>query len=291
MLRTVVIPIAGSATRMRPWSIAAAKAWLPVLQRGAGGSLAPRAVLDVLLHDALHAESGFEHACLVISPSQRASVLSWLASQCALDGRVSVVVQPAPAGFGDAVLHAEPVVGKDAAFAVSLGDYLYSAEGASSGGHRCFAELHRAYAALEPGAALITAGACALAEVKAMGLVQLAPTREGGGPHRVTAMLEKPGASVTAAQLSRFASARGGGFACNFGIDILPSVATFAALRRGKERLREGESELGLRETQAEMARAGKLFALDMCGYQHHDVGNPEAYWTALQHFATERWA
>lgn len=133
MLRTAVVPIAGAATRMRPWSRCAPKAFAPILQRKACGGLHPRSALEVVLSDILHPSTGFEAVCLVVSPWQLPAVQRWLESesfgtserqiQLDLQGDslaadswrsiadcVHLAVQPVPAGFGDAILCAEEVL-------------------------------------------------------------------------------------------------------------------------------------------------------------------------------------
>ena len=102
-------------------------------------------------------------------------------------------------------------------------------------------------------------------------------------------LLEKP-EGLSQQQLRPFEGSRqppGGStssYTCSFGLDALPRSA-LGLLRQLKGRLPAGQ-ELGLREAQAVLAAERQLFALRMEGFQHHDLGNPEAYWRSLQHFA-----
>lgn len=482
MLRKVsvaVLPLAGKATRMQPWSCGIPKAVAPILQRQSCGALRLVSGLELILRDILHSSTGFDAVCLVVSPWQRRFIEDWLEavqlaprpvgpqalndrtshhgdddaisdaitmiSDSSSDGSskpplrygqgshnesqqrkpsqladrmprtgrsladaVHIVEQRVPAGFGDAILCAQPKVedlwarfrgdsasdsGSDSAdFAVVLGDYAFTAAGASDGGRQCFAALQDAYHHLPPGCGLTAAGTCSREEVTAMGLLQLTDVtaqaedkvlqkphtqaearHHGDNPDgladslirgsdselpRVLRMLEKPSAaadelvlapfrrlgrtdpslrtampssintskpvSQATRQVDRLATpapaglharsaprltSNPGRYVCNFGIDIMPGRATFELLRRLKAQQHvdasatgqsrkgattattagaaSGTCELGLREVQAALAAQGRLHALHMDGFQHHDLGNPAAYWATLQHFAS----
>lgn len=353
---------------MRPQSFLLPKVFLPILTptppnantstppRVEGAKLHVRPALDILLHDVLHPSTGIDDVCVVASAEQLPFLHSFLrligkpstrrgpstaaasfptASTAVgdwdvLGGRVSVVLQPSAAGFGDAVLQGAGHVAQDEHFFVVLSDHLFTRDNtvkrpavadlaalvggstptASSHsppwpapGAGCFEALQQRFTALQEqyddrDLALTSVGSCTLDEVPSNGLVAAATHGRPASSHgcfQVGSMVEKPEAEPAVVQQYSVPNGADTSYLCNFGIDILP-FCTFEILRDLKQRQGRVASgsvtartppELGLRQAQGELMRVGRLFGLTMDGYSRHDFGNPDVYWSTLQHMAS----
>ncbi len=142
MLRKAVIPAAGLGTRLLSVTKEQPKEMLPVFAKAKNGDLCLKPIVQ-LVFEQLH-QVGFREFCFIVGRGKRAiedhftsdfSYVSMLDSK-GLDGpageleafykmvdgsTVSWVNQPAPRGFGDAVLKAKSFVGNDR-FMVHAGD-------------------------------------------------------------------------------------------------------------------------------------------------------------------------
>ena len=288
-----VVPIAGLSIRMRPWSLSCNKAFAPLLQRGAHGALRARAAIDIMLTDILSPDTGVDYVCLVTSPWQTEDAKKAVFGlDERLASRVRIATQRAPLGFGDAVLAAKEQLPQGQPFVVALGDHVFTTAQSNSGGSACFARLTALWSSIPAGAALTAAGTCGMDEVTANGLIVAEDGFECNQSPRVVAMAEKPGSK--SAELNRFTmrdqQAR---FVCNFGIDILPweTLEILQEMRNKEMARREVEGppfEVGLRAAQKVLQQEGRLHLHQMePTFARHDIGNPEAYWSALQHFST----
>jgi UTP-glucose-1-phosphate uridylyltransferase len=311
---------------MRPWALTGSKAFLPLVQRGADGALTVRSALEMTLSDLLSVAS-VKSVCVVSSSSQRSSVKELVDGSAALRGRVDVVVQRQPRGLGDAVFVARGHVPRGVPFMLVLGDHLFTHAHASDGGAACIAALLRAASSLPAGAGLTAAGTCTLAEVPANGLLASgARFGSSGGSNAIYSvrhMVEKPAAAKElladfASDAPRMAAAGGSldetpsraatlfpyRYLCNFGIDILPwdTFDVLADMRRAVKsgnakraaNVMDGEGdfqEVGLREAQKALLQENRLYLCNMedMGFLRHDIGNPDAYWAALQHLSGSR--
>jgi UTP-glucose-1-phosphate uridylyltransferase len=295
-----VVPIAGLGTRMRPWSYSCSKAFLPLLQRRADGSLQARSAIDLLLSDLLERPAAVTRVCVVVSPSQEIELNRALMSfPSNVTSRVCVSIQTKPLGFGDAVLAAKKYLPPNKAFFVALGDHVFTAKDSNTGGSGCLSALFATWQGLPEGSALTAAGTCALDEVVSNGLLS---AEEAIDSHAlvVTQMAEKP--QNDPLELQKFSAPRPASknpstlhsqrFVCNFGIDLLPwDVMDILEHSRKQELYRRSlghePREVGLREAQAVLQRQGRLYLQQLePEFARHDIGNPEAYWKAMQHFA-----
>jgi dTDP-glucose pyrophosphorylase len=114
-----VIPAAGDGTRVQPRAFC--KELLPVGVRMEEGVEHPRAVSEYLVERLILA--GADRLCFVISP-HKSDILRYYGGE--LDGvPVCYAVQPAPAGFCDAVFRALPFARPGETLAVGLPDTIW----------------------------------------------------------------------------------------------------------------------------------------------------------------------
>jgi UTP--glucose-1-phosphate uridylyltransferase len=127
-----VITLAGEGTRMLPWSRGMRKEFLPLYDRGENGSLVLKPVAHLVVESLI--EAGAELLTVVVQPRDAGAVQAYFTVDHeflkrhdhhadrlvetrrfyeTLDKfRFVYTLQPRPAGFGDAVLRTEPVIGK-----------------------------------------------------------------------------------------------------------------------------------------------------------------------------------
>ncbi|MFW6133189.1 MAG: sugar phosphate nucleotidyltransferase [Planctomycetota bacterium] len=282
MIPRVVIPVAGRATRLRPWSAAAPKAMLPLI--GPDGRLRP--VVHWILAEAVAA--GIERAALVVSAGQRAVLDAYLhaardAGDVDLPAEVVYVDQPRPAGLGDAVLRAadfaagEPVL-------VMLGDHVHRA---APGRGACAAQLAEAMAR-HGGEAMVgmqVIGPDALGRCGAAAGEPLGESDPTGRTYRPTALIEKPDPATARRELitaglgpDRFL-AHAGIYAFSPAIfDCLQALHAGGAGSGGEVQLTDAQKLL--------YDRGGALlYRIDGTVL---DTGTPEAYGAAFAAFAAD---
>jgi UTP--glucose-1-phosphate uridylyltransferase len=132
-----VIPAAGRGTRLLPVTKELPKEMLPIFDRGPGGGLVMKPILQIVFEQA-H-DAGFREFCFIVGRGKRAiedhltmsenlsdPAMELRTEQLSLSSRVndSVIMwvnQPEPKGFGDAVLRSQPFVGNEP-FLVLAGD-------------------------------------------------------------------------------------------------------------------------------------------------------------------------
>jgi len=193
MITKAVIPVAGLGTRMLPMSAVVPKCLLP-LADAAGRCRAAVHWLCAAARDA-----GVAEAAVVVSPTQHELLACYFQAACGESGYAAAdpplptlhfVVQDRPAGFGDAVLRAEPFVGRYP-FLLLLGDHIHiSPPGAPS----CIAQVSNAFAQHKP-AAMIGMQAVGEAELCRVGVARGVPVPRGAGvsPARPAGILPASG--------------------------------------------------------------------------------------------------
>ncbi len=149
-VRKAIIPTAGRGIRLRPWTFGCPKAMLPLVD--ARGRIRP--VLHWILAEA--AAAGISEAALIVSPQQCEVFERYLpavrnAGANGLPERVEIIIQPAPAGFGDAVLRGRSWAAGESAVAVMLGDHVYTHGSSGS----CLGQLLKGH---DPAASAATVG-------------------------------------------------------------------------------------------------------------------------------------
>ena len=127
MIRKAIIPVAGLGTRLMPMTAVLPKALFPLVD--AAGRV--RAVLHQILAEA--AAAGVNHAGVIVSPGQQELLERYFAAARTagaddLPGRIEYILQPRPAGFGEAVLRSMDFLGDDEAFMLLLGDHVYRSD-------------------------------------------------------------------------------------------------------------------------------------------------------------------
>ena len=149
MITKAVIPVAGLGTRMLPISAVVPKCLLPLTD--AAGRC--RAAIHWLV--AAARDAGVVEAAVVVSPAQHERLACYFQAARGEAGYADAdpplptlhfVVQDRPLGFGDAVLRAEPFVGRYP-FLLLLGDYIHTWP---SGAESCIAQVARVFATHNP---------------------------------------------------------------------------------------------------------------------------------------------
>jgi UTP--glucose-1-phosphate uridylyltransferase len=136
-----VITLAGEGTRMLPWSRGLRKEFLPLYDRGENGALVLKPVAHLVMESLIGA--GAELVNIVVQPRDAGAIQAYFTVDheflrrhrrhedrlvetrrfyTTLDTlRFVYTLQPRPAGFGDAVLRTEPVIGRNP-FLLHAGD-------------------------------------------------------------------------------------------------------------------------------------------------------------------------
>lgn len=132
-LTRAVLTLAGEGTRMLPWSRGLRKEFLPLYDRGVNGTSVLKPIAHLVLEALMGA--GVSDVTLVVQPRDLSLVQEYFTVDPLFlqrhgrhperlaetrdfyaklrDLRIRYAVQPSPLGFGDAVLRAEPYVGRE----------------------------------------------------------------------------------------------------------------------------------------------------------------------------------
>ena len=186
MIEKALIPIAGLGTRLRPVTAVLPKAMFPLVD--AHGRL--RTVAHMILAEA--AASGVAQAALIVSPGQQEIIERYLAAARAhaddagLPEQVEYILQPEPAGFGEAVLRGREFVGSAEAFLLLLGDHVHLED---AGCDPCARQVADAFAHYG-GAAMIGMQPVGVDQLSLVGTAAGAPV--GERVYRCTDFVEKP---------------------------------------------------------------------------------------------------
>ncbi|MEI7835383.1 MAG: sugar phosphate nucleotidyltransferase [Planctomycetota bacterium] len=199
MIDKAVIPLAGRGSRMRPVGNVVPKGLFPL----PGDDESVRAVFHWILLEA--ASAGVAAAGVVVSPDRGELFERYLAALPTRDRaalpRVQWIVQPTPAGLGDALACAHAFTGEDP-FLLMLGDHIHSSP---PGQPTAAAQILTAFAAHNP-AAMIGVHEIGPADLAHMGVCRGEPFYQGsresqeshgspdshGSLFRCTAFAEKP---------------------------------------------------------------------------------------------------
>lgn len=274
MIRKAVIPIAGAAERLRPYSAVVPKAMLPLVRQNR-----LRPVIHWILADAKSA--GIDEAAIVVSSDQLGMIESYYSAALEAGDRdlpeIHFLIQDRSAGFGDAVLQAADYVGSDS-FALLLGDHVY----VSSDVQTCTAQVIQAYGDY-PGMAMVGVQAVAEAELCRVGTTAGDPITDR--LYRCKAFVEKPSIDVARAQLRTVGLAEGQYFA-HCGIYVFQPVI-FDYLREIAH-MRQTDGELEMADAQKLLLQrfGDRYFLFHILG-RALDVGSPEGYVIAQRVFGS----
>ncbi|MEO6004283.1 MAG: sugar phosphate nucleotidyltransferase [Opitutus sp.] len=218
----------------------------------------PKTALQIVLEEA--AGAGIEEFCVIVCPGDEAVY----AEACGdLRSRVRFIAQPAPRGYGHAILCGREFIG-DAPFLHLVGDHLHVSQGQKS----CARQLLDV----------------AAAENASVSAVQ--PTRESqitsygaiggrlvGGEqpiYQIEAVLEKPTPSVAEQQLI-VPGLRAGFYLCFFGLHVL-GAEIFSLLE--EQRAAAPDRPLGLSPALHLLASRQRYLAFSVAG-RRYDIGAP----------------
>jgi len=281
MINKALIPIAGLGTRMGPICSAVPKAMLPLADRQ--GRLRP--VVHIIIAEALAA--GIAQVGLVVSPDQLGTLKRYFhaarqAGQTGLPERIEYIVQPTPAGFGDAVARGADFIGPDEpAFMLLLGDHVYLA---AAGREPCAAQVAEAFDAR---------GAAAMVGMQTVGLEELQRVGAAGGEpigpglYRCTDFIEKPDPAIARKRL-RTPGLGTDEFLAHCGIYIF-TAEIFECLAELDAAGRPAGEELQLADAQAMLLeRRHKNYYLFRIAGRAYDTGTPAGYAAAQAAMAGE---
>ena len=158
-----------------------------------------RAVLHCICLEA--AAAGIEQIGVIVSPGQEETCRRYFAAARDSEAQdlpvdIEYIVQPTPAGFGEAVLRGAEFVGADApGFLMMLGDHVHAV---ARNRPSCAAQVTRAFAE-RPGAAMIGMQPVGPEELPRVGVAGGEPV--GGRVYRCTDFVEKPALQVARQRL------------------------------------------------------------------------------------------
>lgn len=283
MIRKALIPLAGLGTRLRPFTLAAPKAMLPLVD----SSLRVRPVIDYIVAEAMSA--GVREIALIVSPGQQELLEKYFAGLAGLTcptgeaasqsrpERVEYILQEQPRGFGDAVSMGEHFVAGEP-FMLLLGDYVYLPQPSSP---PCAAQVATTFARLA-GAAVIGMQPVGTGELPKVGVARGEPLDER--TYRCTDFIEKPSLAEARWRLLTPGLAKNE-FLAHCGIYVFTSeiFACLAELKRtGK--LTRGEVQLADAQSMLLDRHKNDYYLYRIAG-QAHDVGTPENYVQTFQAF------
>ncbi len=184
-IQTAVIPVAGKGTRLAPVTRVVPKAMFPLVD----GDGQIRTVLEMILAEV--AAAGIARAVVVVSPGQQEMLETYFAAARQLDRplpeRIEYLLQPSPAGFGDAVAAAAETLG-DRPVLVMLGDHVHLADPDRPG---CARQVVEAFGARDA-VAVVGMQVVGPGELDKVGVAAGTPLEAGPGLYRCTDFVEKP---------------------------------------------------------------------------------------------------
>jgi UTP--glucose-1-phosphate uridylyltransferase len=271
-----IIPIAGLGTRMRPWTLAAPKALLPLVD--AHGCIRP-AIHWILAETAA---ADVARVALVAGPTQAPTIETYLDAltpdvRRELPERIEFIIQNKPAGFGEAVLRTRDfAAGRD--ILIMLGDHVHLAEASAPPVTR---QLRDAWDACD-GKALIGVQAVDESELPRVGTCAGEPLDETG-LYRCRAFREKPDPAVARRELRTPGLPENQYLAHNgcylFDPAIYDCLADLAEQKAG------GEVELAAAQSML-LARHPEDYRLLRPAADACDIGTPEGYVETFTRFS-----
>lgn len=270
-LTKAVIPIAGLGTRMGPLCRAVPKALLPLPAPGPG----MRPVVHEILAEVSAAD--IDEAGLIVRPDHREAVSRYLEVARAEGAddlpEVTLIDQPQPEGFGEAVLRASDFTdGK--AFLLMLGDHVFDVPAGGEGPAR---EVAGSFSQYQP-AAMVGVQVVGEAELAKVGACRGSVIEEG--VYRCTRLIEKPSVQAAREQL-RTPGLAGGQYLAHagvyaFGPEMMETLAAMA-----DEPRREGQ-ELELADAQLRLLESGSEYLLRRVTGRPEDTGSIGGYAAAF---------
>lgn len=277
MIRKALIPIAGEGRRLHPLTKAVPKAMLPLPSRD--GRLLP--VVHLICAEA--AAGGVEQALLIVSPSQEKVVRVYFEAARSsgspeLPAEIEILVQPLPAGFGEAVSRGRSFVG-DEPFLLLLGDHVYAP---APGGRTCVEQVTEAFDRFG-GTAMVGMQAVGADELPRVGVARGEPIEDR--LYRCTDIVEKPDPSAAAQRLAT-PGLEEGQFLAHCGIYVFaPQI--FESLSALTARPRPGGEEIELTDAQAMLLeRRPDDYLLYRIDGRAYDTGTVSNYIRAFAAFA-----
>ena len=274
-----IIPIAGLGKRLRPFTYAAPKAMLPLVD----SSGLAKTVLHSICQEA--ALAGIDSLALIVSPGQQESLESYFqavrrVSPADLPGEITFITQPTPAGFGDAVLLGREFAASEPVL-IMLGDHVHISP-VSVGA--CVRQVIDAYESLDA-QAVVGVKSVNFTEISAVGVVR--GEKSTSADERIYLcgdFIEKPTLPQARARLVTPGIAEGNYLAHN-GIYAM-SAEIFSCLTAASDNVSNANGELEFAAGQLELlSRQPKGYFLCHVDGKSYDTGTPDAYAKAFAAF------
>lgn len=215
----------------------------------------PKSALELVLEEVVSA--GIDDIALVISPGEEPRYQEAAGAHAA---RLKFFVQPAPLGYGDALLRAREFVGDDS-FLHLVGDHLYVSDSESS----CAAQLIEV--ANREGCSVSAIQPTHESKLRYFGAVGGMPVAQHQRLFSVTQVLEKP-TPTQAEQALMVAGQRSGYYLCFFGMHVLtPTVMSLLA-----ELVGTSPTVVTLSEALRRLVQREKYLAFQVAG-QRYNIG------------------
>ena len=217
-----------------------------------------RSVLSKTVEEAVRAK--IEEICVVVAPGDAET---YAAVGGAKGAEVSFVEQPAPHGYGDAILQARPFTAEEP-FLHLVGDHIY-VSGTPKG---CAEQVVET--ALAQQCAVSAAQVTREHLFPYFGAIGGRPLSGEAGLYQVDTVIEKP--TPTEAELRlQVSGLRAGQYLCFFGIHVLtPGVME----RLAAEASVNPRRDLTLTKALVDLARNEKYLALEMSSSKRFDIGH-----------------
>ncbi len=276
-IQKAIIPVAGRATRIGPLSAVLPKSLLPL----PSPTSQVRPVVDFICQEA--SQAGIDEVALIVSPGQQELFEAYFtearkSTEHPLPDRIEYIVQPSPAGFGDAVLLAKDFAWNHR-FALLLGDHVYRARESC---RPCGAQVTEAASNFD---------AVAMIGVQPVGPDQLGLVGVSGGElvadqvFRCTAFVEKPELETARSELVT-AGLEGEQFLGHCGIYIFgPEIFDCLSELAGQDRPPGSEVELAAAQSKLLDRYPGRYYLFHIEG-QAFDVGTQAGYIQTFKSFA-----
>ena len=282
MIRRAIIPVAGLGTRLMPMTAVLPKALFPLVD--SAGRV--RAVLHQVLAEA--AAAGVRHAGVIVSPGQRELLEQYFAAARAagaddLPSRIEYILQPRPAGFGEAVLRSRDFVADEEAFMLLLGDHVYRSDDPA---RPCAAQVTAAFDKLADAQAVIGMQDVDEAELPLVGTARGEPLADN--VYRCTDFIEKP-AQAAARQRLVTPGLPSGRYLAHCGIYLFRR-AIFDCLQELDRSLAGSGREVALADAQSMLLeRFPQAYYLVRIAGRALDTGTPRGFVATVAALAAKR--
>lgn len=283
-IRKAVITAAGRGTRMYPATTTIQKEMLPLMDRD--GIVKP--AIQIIIEEAL--DSGIEEVCLVVNRHNRPQIEAhfqpvppeemrlfkgkdWALLQSArlqqIASRLTLIEQPAPAGYGHAVWCAREFVGPEP-FLLMLGDHIYT----SGTNQRCARQILDVFEKYGVSVSAVQQTPSELLHL--FGTVRGTLIQERPRVYDIDHIYEKPSVEYAEEHL-RVAGLLWGMYLCFFGMHAF-TPGIFDSLQYAIDHDLRERGEFQLTSAQERLREGGERYLAFEAVGDRYDIGIPFGY-------------